>query len=67
MHDGPVRLRAGKAAEYLGVSISTLAKWRWLGVGPRFVRVGRSIRYPLEELQQHLAENTHQSTSEYAS
>jgi predicted site-specific integrase-resolvase len=65
MEAGTIRLRADKAAEFLDVSVATLAKWRWLGVGPRFIRVGRSIRYPVEELQKHLDMNTHQSTSEY--
>lgn len=65
MYTGPIRYKADKAAEFLGVSVTTLSKWRWLGKGPKFVRIGRSIRYPLESLQAYVAENTHQSTSEY--
>jgi len=34
-----------EAAEYLGVARQTLANWRSLGKGPRFVRRGRLVRY----------------------
>lgn len=34
-------------AAFLGVKVATLADWRVKHEGPRFVRVGRLIRYPL--------------------
>lgn len=37
-------------AELCGVSESTLAHWRTMGVGPRFVKIGRRVHYPKEEL-----------------
>jgi predicted DNA-binding transcriptional regulator AlpA len=39
------KLRAAKAAEYLEVSRSTLAKWRINGVGPTYHRCGPRIVY----------------------
>jgi len=33
------------AAEYTGFTYRTLVDWRWRGKGPRFERIGRSIRY----------------------
>jgi hypothetical protein len=39
------KLRAAKAAEYLGVSRSTLAKWRINGMGPLYHRCGPRIVY----------------------
>jgi hypothetical protein len=30
---------------------STLSYWRWAGKGPRFIKTGRSILYPIEEIQ----------------
>lgn len=51
------------AAEYLGgaskpLSQATLALWRRKGVGPTFIRVGKSIRYPLSKLNEFLNEMT---------
>lgn len=37
------KLRAPAAAEFLGTSTSTLAKWRMLGTGPRFQKLGKRI------------------------
>jgi hypothetical protein len=33
------------AARLFGLSTITLRKWRVIGRGPRFVRLGRSVRY----------------------
>ena len=35
-----------EAAQILCISVQTLRNWRWLGVGPRFRKVGlRMVRY----------------------
>jgi len=39
------------AAEYLGLSVNTLRDWRTHRTGPVFARFGRSVRYPLDELE----------------
>lgn len=38
-------LRPTQVAMELGVSIHTLREWRCRGTGPRFVRMGRFVRY----------------------
>ena len=38
-------LRDPEAAEFLGVSKGTLPQWRARGQGPRYVKVGRAVRY----------------------
>lgn len=38
------------AAKFLGWQPQTLDRRRWLGQAPRYYRVGRSIRYKLEDL-----------------
>jgi predicted DNA-binding transcriptional regulator AlpA len=44
-------LRTPAAAELLGVSISTLEKWRVSGQGPRFVKIGaRLVGYEKADL-----------------
>jgi predicted DNA-binding transcriptional regulator AlpA len=39
------RLRAVQVAEYLGISRSTLAKWRMRRIGPPYHRCGPRIVY----------------------
>ncbi len=36
--------------EYAGPAVQTLAIWRMKGVGPRFTRAGRLIRYRLSDV-----------------
>lgn len=60
-------LRVGEAAEQLGLSASTLNKWRTQGRGPKFVKMGRAICYRSADLDAWLAAQVHSSTSEYAS
>ena len=47
---GPTRDRARalterEVADMLGLSVATLRAWRHRGKGPRFLRLGRSVRY----------------------
>ena len=41
-----------QVAEITGVKVSTLRKWRWLSVGPRFRRFGSCVRYSLIDVQE---------------
>jgi hypothetical protein len=56
---------AEEAAERLKLSVSFLAKARMKGTGPRFLRLGRAIRYAEDALDEYEAANTRTSTSEY--
>jgi len=48
-----------RAAEYLGVAPGTLRIWRCTGrVQLPFVRVGRSIRYRVEDVEQFVERRT---------
>lgn len=48
-------LTAQQAAEVLGVKVSTLAKWRQLGIGPPYSdSLGRDPRYHPEDLDEFL-------------
>ena len=35
----------------LRVSVCTLERWRWLGMGPRFLKVGGRVRYRLADIE----------------
>jgi excisionase family DNA binding protein len=53
-----------EAAEYLGVSRWTLARWRVEGSGPRYVKVGGPVRYDVADLAAWVDERRRQSTRE---
>lgn len=44
-------LTAKEASEFLGVSISTLKRWRKENRSPPFFKNGATIRYPHDELE----------------
>jgi hypothetical protein len=46
-----------EAAELLGCTVSALRKWRTLGKGPAFCRVGRLVRYSELDLSAFLDAN----------
>lgn len=52
-----VRRSLGKPPEvaaYIGVPEKTLTQWRYLGKGPRYIPVGRHIRYRWSDVEQWL-------------
>ena len=53
-----------QAAGYLGLGLRTLQNWRVRGVGPRFVRCGRAVRYSQNDLREYLDARRFSSTSE---
>lgn len=44
-------------AEFLGVPLSTVYKWRYRGEGPRAIKIGGHVRYRRSEVQHWLAEH----------
>ena len=48
------------ASKYLGVTPSCLRRWRRVGVGPVWVRVGRLVRYRQSSLESFIETNTMQ-------
>ncbi|MEM8625457.1 MAG: helix-turn-helix domain-containing protein [Pseudomonadota bacterium] len=44
------------------VSPRTLEQWRWRGVGPRYLKIGGRVIYPLEFVETYEAEHVHQNT-----
>ena len=45
MSDTTRALTEREVADLLGLSVATLRAWRHRGRGPRFLRLGRSVRY----------------------
>jgi len=52
-----------QAAEYLGLAVSTLNKWRCHGEGPVFIKLGRAVRYRVEDLEKFIQKASKTSTS----
>ena len=53
-----------KAAFFLGLSAKTLRKWRCVGGGPEYVKVGRCVRYERSSLERFVRIQTRRSTSD---
>jgi hypothetical protein len=54
-----------QAAIFLGdISPKTLQAWRVSGRGPVFIKVGRLVRYRMEDLEKFLQQNRRRSTSD---
>jgi predicted DNA-binding transcriptional regulator AlpA len=57
-------LHPSDVAKILNVSISWLAKARLSGDGPRYVKVGRAVRYLESAVREYIKARTRGSTSE---
>jgi excisionase family DNA binding protein len=53
-----------EAAEYTNFSKRTLQKWRVVGGGPKYLKIGRTVRYRLEDLDVFLGQSVRRNTSE---
>ncbi len=54
----PVHLSENDPALYLGISLSTIRRWRRSADGPSFYRSGGVLRYCREALDSFIARNT---------
>lgn len=57
-------LNTEDAARRTGLAVSTLEKLRLTGNGPRFVKLGRAVRYRPEDIESWIASRIVSSTSE---
>jgi len=63
-HGTSIFLTTQQASEYLGLAVSTLNKWRVYGKGPKFIKLGRAVRYRLDDLTAFTSACSRSSTSE---
>lgn len=40
-----------RLADYVGVPVSTVYQWNYKGVGPRFLKLGRHVRYRASDVE----------------
>ncbi len=43
-----------RAAEMIGVAVQTLRNWRHQRKGPAYLKIGRCVRYQLEDLKRFM-------------
>lgn len=60
-------LNTNETAHFLRVSPSTLRKWRVMGKGPRYIKVGSSVIYSIDDIIEFLKSRTVYNTSQYYS
>jgi excisionase family DNA binding protein len=63
MSDTTRALTEREVAELLGLSVATLRAWRHRGTGPRFLRLGRSVRYLPSDLADFVRASAVDTTS----
>lgn len=56
-------LNNDETADMLGVSRRTLPVWRVQGRGPKFIKIGKLVRYKREEIDAWMRQHTYDSTS----
>jgi predicted DNA-binding transcriptional regulator AlpA len=57
-------LDTAAAADFVGLSKSTLEKLRCFGTGPKYLKLNRAVRYRVSDLEAWLSERIVSSTSE---
>ena len=58
------RLAQLDLSERWGISPKTLERWRVLGIGPCFLKLGGKVVYRLEDVEAYERQSLRQSTSE---
>lgn len=51
----PKFINQSDLAKRWGISPRTLERWRWVGEGPRFLKIGGLVRYRLEDVEAYEA------------
>lgn len=61
-----VLLKTAEAATHVGLAITTLEKMRVYGGGPKYLKLGRAVRYRVEHLDDWVNDRITCSTSDPA-
>lgn len=58
-----MNLTTKEVAERLRLHPQTLINWRVQGAGPRFIKVGRKVVYPMHEIEAFEKKQLHAATT----
>jgi hypothetical protein len=56
-------LNQNQLAERWNISPRTLERWRWLGQGPVYLKLGGRVSYRLEDIEQYETHRLHANTN----
>jgi len=62
---GSQLVRSPLIAKYLGISSGTLRSWRCQGKGPEYIKIGATVFYDRNVIDQWLAARVFQNTSQH--
>ena len=48
----------------LGISCRTLERWRWMGIGPKFIKIGGRVKYRMADVEGFEQSRLCQSTAD---
>lgn len=65
--DKDTMLTVPQLSEWLGTTSGNLAQMRYLGTGPKFVKLGRAVRYRQSDVEAWLVAQTRQQTGDQVS
>ena len=64
----PIRhLNQVDLARRWSISPRTLERWRWLGQGPQYLKIGGRVVYRLDDVEAYEARQVHTSTADVSS
>lgn len=52
------RVNEKEAAKYLGMSVKWMQQCRCYGRGPKYIKIGRSVRYNVADLDAYITSRT---------
>lgn len=55
----PRLLNTKQASDYTGFSKQWFERHRWKGTGPKYIKIGRQIRYRIEDLNRFIENVSH--------
>lgn len=58
-----VNLTPEQLAARLHLKPQTLANWRCIGLGPRFIKFGKKVLYPIDEVEKWERANLHSAST----
>jgi len=59
-------MTVSEVAEYVAMSASTLNKLRLFGGGPRYLKLGRSVRYRASDVDAWISSRVAENTASYS-
>lgn len=60
----PALVNETEAARILALSVKTLRRWRWIGKGPRFCKIGGAVRYDRADINAFIEAGRRTSTTD---